>query len=1692
LRSKRIQLDKANDGGDLSGCGDALHPPGSMLKSFLERRNARLLAAYRELPSLIEEHRGIEQTVLAGGYGYRQVMELIQNGADAILEACEEDLPPASGNLIHVLLQESFLYVANTGARLGEKGVDALLSSHSSTKRGNQIGRFGLGFKSLLRLGGRIELFTKDSGGLQFDPERCRRELQNEFGLTDTPGLRLAWPLDAAQRASDPVLERLSWAETIVRVEIRSRHLEEHLRAEIRTFPCEFLLFLPVPVTLRFEDGTDPIRELRVEKRGDECLLRTGQYESLWRVVSREVITTDDRARSDATDIHARKSVPLAWAVPLAGKREESGCFWAFFPTQTPTYIPGILNAPWKLNSDRNALIAGEWNTALMHEAAQLVIQTLPHLSTAEDPGRPLDAFPRQLQRKDEDSAPLVEALWTAIERAAVVPDALANLRLGRELSRHPRDTPGLARLWMTLASDEQQSLMVHPSCMDRQRASRLKFLAERLGSAGAAEPLQPNLREHQVDSWFAMVASVDVESAIVVLKLAAAYSNDCKALEWNSIRPLLRIIPSDQGQLLTAANVVFAPAGTGLPDGRQAIARMLCSDTESERILTEVMKIERISDDMWSCFLLDTLLKLQKSGSPADEEWRLFWSRLRSAPAGARHAFATRNSSRIRVRRSDRNWVLADEVLLPGALISNFKNQSPVPDTELDEITQQDGGILSLADLDDLDLNDFTFDDIHLDATVALDDVVALDDDDDDDGDESANYGLLVDKAFHEHDEDTLRLIGVTDSPTGQVRPGAYGEVARDSYLLYPWLSDCRARYMQSLNSERKPNESYVEPIGLVLPNGWTLLSNLVGIANASFTESLLSVFQQRNFFAFVKFGHATTPQAYPTVDVSHPLPWFLLRYGNVQVGDDAVTLLAVIDRCHEPALQMLENWSQLQVCLDKLRDPVPALSATQEQIQSLWRALIKAFAKSDASSGDSLRDLWAGAARDGIVPRSLRTACGNIALNEVFVTSSPHLAKRARGPDRTVVTLDEHALSLWLHNGARNLTELMKPKWVESTGPVGLLTSIVPELSEVLHDGVSQTARCRPVTGLTLAVAEDEFPLPCLMWDNTLLLDLTQLASLSRVHRLQCLLAEVAASGWLKHEPTESLRTLGDGQLDDLRANVADGSSLAERLLRAVGSRPQPLRLALGQLASMDFVQRCTPLQLAELTLAQLGPVTLAALKDTLSSEGLKPPTKWNTAEARDFVASIGFPWDFASSPETRRESEIFISGPIKLPPLHDFQKEVLQGISALVANVATRRRAVVSLPTGGGKTSVTVEAAVRLVLEPEGNRRSVLWVAQTDELCEQAVQAFRQVWVNLGAQETDLRIVRLWSGNPNPSIQELDRPIVVVASIQTLNNRMGTDGLGWLRNPGLVVVDECHHAITPSYTNLLRWLDALAPRPGAESKEEPPIIGLSATPFRTDDEESGRLARRFDNKWLPSEQDDLYARLREQGVLAHTVTEPFESGVHVAEDQVNFLLQLLERGEGIDFDRRLEAINQLLGENKQRSQRLVDRIKGANEHSILLFANSVLHAEEMSARLNLEGIAAAAINGDTPSAARRYFLTRFQSGHIRVLCNHTVLSTGFDAPRTDMVLISRAVFSPVRFLQMVGRGLRGKKNGGTSRCLIVTVVDNLGRFQDRHPYHYCQRYFKSWSKGDESGKMECGDPGSETSRSSGDTRS
>ena len=148
--------------------------------------------------------------------------------------------------------------------------------------------------------------------------------------------------------------------------------------------------------------------------------------------------------------------------------------------------------------------------------------------------------------------------------------------------------------------------------------------------------------------------------------------------------------------------------------------------------------------------------------------------------------------------------------------------------------------------------------------------------------------------------------------------------------------------------------------------------------------------------------------------------------------------------------------------------------------------------------------------------------------------------------------------------------------------------------------------------------------------------------------------------------------------------------------------------------------------------------------------------------------------------------------------------------------------------------------------------------------------------------------------------------------------------------------------------------------------------------------------------------------------------------------------------------------------LGSNAERNDRILSAIASSTEQSALVFATSVAHARRLAARLNFMGITAAAVSGETDRSSRRWFIEAFRRGDVRVLCNHSALTTGFDAPATDLIVIARPVFSPSLYMQMVGRGLRGPVNGGKEHCRILTIKDNLDQYTDMLAHNYFEQHY------------------------------
>lgn len=305
-----------------------------------------------------------------------------------------------------------------------------------------------------------------------------------------------------------------------------------------------------------------------------------------------------------------------------------------------------------------------------MREAAALVAEELPALSTVEDPGAPLDHFPRQLDGADEVAEPLVDALWERLAESAVIPDANGRLSKPSELYRHPADDEQLATEWVLLASEDERAKMVHPSCLSGDRASRLNQLAQRLQSNGGADV--PNLASQQWAWWFSVVAGPGVEKTRDLLKLVQLWK-DRHHDEWKRHSQDLRVVPAANGHMACAREVVIATSDIDLPVGSVAVAYELTEHAETRDLLVRALGVEEMGDEVWRK-RLDSLLPNYYGDSI---DWDRFWKTMRLAPSRVRNQIIHRNAERIHLRRRDQKWQTANWLLIPGGLIAEDEEES-------------------------------------------------------------------------------------------------------------------------------------------------------------------------------------------------------------------------------------------------------------------------------------------------------------------------------------------------------------------------------------------------------------------------------------------------------------------------------------------------------------------------------------------------------------------------------------------------------------------------------------------------------------------------------------------------------------------------------------------------------------------------------------------------------------------------------------------------------------------------------------------------------------------------------------------------------------------------------------------------------------------------------------------------------
>lgn len=348
-----------------------------------------------------------------------------------------------------------------------------------------------------------------------------------------------------------------------------------------------------------------------------------------------------------------------------------------------------------------------------------------------------------------------------------------------------------------------------------------------------------------------------------------------------------------------------------------------------------------------------------------------------------------------------------------------------------------------------------------------------------------------------------------------------------------------------------------------------------------------------------------------------------------------------------------------------------------------------------------------------------------------------------------------------------------------------------------------------------------------------------------------------------------------------------------------------------------------------------------------------------------------------------------------------LRDYQQEAVDALWAYFGRA--KGNPLLVMPTGSGKSLTLAEIIRRARAEHPGTRALVL--CHRKELVEQDANACRTMMPDtpIGIYSASLGLKQVRD--------------VTIAQYQSA--RMDPDAFGAC---GLVFVDEAHlvpQADAGTYRELLKALPPHA------------LVGLTATPYRLD---GGRLTRGKDKLFSSIAYDLPVKRLIDAGHLAPVVTPPTSASVDTSKAK--------KRGGDFvtsDIDEHAKKITRAaLDEAKELAK---------DRRAWLVFCVSIEHAKmAMDCLFDLTFGTVAMVTGETPPDERARIVSRFRAGQIRAVVNVDVLTTGFDAPIVDCLVILRPTQSTGLYIQMVGRGMR--THPGKADCLLLDYGGNVLR--------------------------------------------
>lgn len=262
----------------------------------------------------------------------------------------------------------------------------------------------------------------------------------------------------------------------------------------------------------------------------------------------------------------------------------------------------------------------------------------------------------------------------------------------------------------------------------------------------------------------------------------------------------------------------------------------------------------------------------------------------------------------------------------------------------------------------------------------------------------------------------------------------------------------------------------------------------------------------------------------------------------------------------------------------------------------------------------------------------------------------------------------------------------------------------------------------------------------------------------------------------------------------------------------------------------------------------------------------------------------------------------------------------------------------------------------------------------------------------------------------------------------------------------------MDEAHHSTAKTYRKVIDYVKSKVP--------SVKIIGLTATPFRTAEDEQGLLAKIYsdgikDGRAVHGDIGITYQIGLKELINRQILSKPIFESYYTEEEYGDSLG--LDAWESIQhLDVIPDDIAEQIAVSAARNKLIVDTyLEKAKEYGqTLVFAVNINHAIALSALFNKAGVKADYIISSIKDIVTGVTISReknekklqaYRDGRLQVLINVNILTEGVDLPQTKTVFLARPTVSTILMTQMVGRALRGTAAGGTASAYIVSFIDN-----------------------------------------------